>query len=55
VHVQEAARAWGYRAGDFPIAERLAREVLCLPVHPFLSEADVERVARTVLEAARGV
>ena len=55
VHAQEAAAAWGYRAGDFPNAERLAREILCLPVHPFLSDADVERVARTVLELARGV
>jgi len=53
VHLQEAARPWGYRAGDFPNAERLAREVLCLPIHPFLSPSDVERVAECVLELAR--
>ncbi|MBI5365372.1 MAG: DegT/DnrJ/EryC1/StrS family aminotransferase, partial [Planctomycetes bacterium] len=52
VHFQEAARAWGASAGAFPNAERLAREVVCLPVHPFLSDADVERVAREVLAAA---
>jgi dTDP-4-amino-4,6-dideoxygalactose transaminase len=54
VHLQEAARPWGYRAGDFPHAEALAREVLCLPVHPFLSSSDAERVAETLLRVARG-
>lgn len=54
VHFQEAARSWGYAPGAFPNAERLAREVVCLPVHPFLSDADVERVASAMLAAARG-
>lgn len=52
VHLQEAARGWGYGPGDFPAAEALAREVLCLPVHPFLADADVDRVAEAVLELA---
>lgn len=54
VHFQEAARAWGYARGAFPNAERLAREVVCLPIHPFLADADVDRVAECVLAAARG-
>jgi dTDP-4-amino-4,6-dideoxygalactose transaminase len=53
VHLQEAARPWGYSAGDFPNAERLAREVVCLPIHPFLSDADVDRVSEALLTAAR--
>jgi len=52
VHLQEAARPWGYGPGDFPAAERLAREVLCLPIHPFLSESDVDRVAEALRKAA---
>jgi dTDP-4-amino-4,6-dideoxygalactose transaminase len=48
VHVQAAAAGWGYREGEFPIAECLAREVICLPVHPFLSEAALERVIAAV-------
>ena len=39
-------RAW-------PDAETLAREVVCLPVHPFLSQSDVDRVCEAVLELAR--
>ncbi len=43
-HTQQAAfRAFGRRAG-YPVAERLAREVLSLPMHPFLMESAVERV-----------
>ncbi|MBM3989697.1 MAG: DegT/DnrJ/EryC1/StrS family aminotransferase [Planctomycetes bacterium] len=53
VHLQEAAKPWGYGPGDFPNAERLAREVLCLPVHPFLSDADVDRVSDVLRRAAR--
>lgn len=45
VHHQAAAREWGVGPGDFPHAEALAREVVCLPVHPFLSDGDAERVA----------
>jgi len=53
VHLQEAARPWGYGPGDFPHAEALAREVLCLPIHPFLAPSEVERVAERVLALAR--
>ncbi|HEX6881954.1 MAG TPA: DegT/DnrJ/EryC1/StrS family aminotransferase [Planctomycetota bacterium] len=52
VHLQEAARPWGYGPGDFPHAEALAREVLCLPIHPFLTPGEVERVAERVLALA---
>ncbi len=52
VHCQVAAREWGVGPGDFPGAEQLAREVLCLPVHPFLSEADVQRVIEAILRHA---
>ena len=55
VHAQAAAKPWGYSEGQFPNAERLAREVLCLPVHPFLTDEDVERVATAVRDTARGV
>jgi dTDP-4-amino-4,6-dideoxygalactose transaminase len=54
VHLQEAARPWGFGPGDFKNAETLAREVVCLPIHPFLTDADVDRVAEAVIAGARG-
>jgi len=45
VHLQPAYRELGYSVGDFPVTERLASEIVSLPMHPFLQQADVERVA----------
>jgi len=42
---QPACREW---AGDFPVAERAAREVLSLPVYPEMDDADVSRVIDAV-------
>ncbi|MEW6072530.1 MAG: DegT/DnrJ/EryC1/StrS family aminotransferase [Planctomycetota bacterium] len=52
VHLQAAAAGWGYGPGDFPAAETLAAEVLCLPIHPFLADLDADRVAEAVRELA---
>jgi len=39
-----------YKRGDFPVAERLAAEVLSLPMHPFLSDEDVEEISSAIKE-----
>lgn len=41
----------GYSKGDFPNAERAARQILALPIHPLLSDQDVETVAEAIREA----
>ena len=48
VHLQPAYKQLGYSVGDFPITERLTREIVSLPMHPFLTRADVEYVASTI-------
>lgn len=45
VHLQPAYADLGYRAGDFPHAERAAAEVLSLPLYPELSDDAVDRIA----------
>jgi dTDP-4-amino-4,6-dideoxygalactose transaminase len=44
VHLQPAYRDLGYRAGDFPVAETLSREVLSLPIFPEMTDAQMEEV-----------
>jgi dTDP-4-amino-4,6-dideoxygalactose transaminase len=45
VHLQPAYRDLGYARGDFPVSERVAGEVLSLPIYPELTAAQVEIVA----------
>ena len=50
IHLQPAYQSLGLQAGDLPETERAAREVISLPIHPGLSEGDIERVARSLRE-----
>ena len=55
LHLQPAYASLGLGEGSFPEAERAAREVLTLPLHPHLTDPQVERVASALaaaLEAA---
>ncbi len=49
-HLQPGVHDLGYSRGDLPVSERLAAEVLSLPMHPHLSEMDVDRVAQAIRE-----
>lgn len=51
-HLQPAFRRFGYSEGDFPVAERAAARVLSLPMHPYLSLADQERICDALKRAA---
>ncbi len=44
LHLQPMYQDLGYRPGDFPEAERAAREVLCFPMYPELTDGQVDEV-----------
>jgi dTDP-4-amino-4,6-dideoxygalactose transaminase len=48
IHLQPAFSAYGWREGEFPVAERLAQELLCLPLHPTMASEEVAYVAECV-------
>ena len=52
VHLQACWAELGYRAGDFPHAERAANEVLSLPLYPELQPAQQDRVVEALQEWA---
>jgi len=52
LHLQRAYRDLGYRAGDFPVAEKAASEILSLPMFPGLKPEEQSRVAQQVVARA---
>jgi UDP-2-acetamido-2-deoxy-ribo-hexuluronate aminotransferase len=53
IHEQPVFVPYGYKAGDFPVSEKAANEVLSLPMHPFLAEKDQDFIITAVQEAAK--
>jgi dTDP-4-amino-4,6-dideoxygalactose transaminase len=56
VHLLRAYADLGYRAGDFPVSERIAKQELSLPMYPELSESQIITVSSAAadFQAARG-
>lgn len=50
-HEQPVFAHLGYAWGAFPVSEIASREVLGLPMHPFLNDSDVESVVRAFKKA----
>lgn len=49
-HIQKL----GYTIGDFPVAEKVASEVVSLPVHPGLSDEDIDAIVNSAKEVLHG-
>jgi dTDP-4-amino-4,6-dideoxygalactose transaminase len=54
IHLQPAYADHGWQAGDFPVAERLAAEMISLPMYPELQDQQIERVCSCIKEFFRG-
>lgn len=50
MHEQTAYLDLGYLSGDFPVTESLCRRVLSLPMHPYLSMEEINKVCQTILD-----
>ncbi|HOJ13626.1 MAG TPA: DegT/DnrJ/EryC1/StrS family aminotransferase [Deltaproteobacteria bacterium] len=53
LHVQAAYAYLGYRPDDFPVSMSVASRIFSLPMHPYLSRRDQERIADVIRNAAR--
>ncbi|PIZ04873.1 MAG: DegT/DnrJ/EryC1/StrS family aminotransferase [Gammaproteobacteria bacterium CG_4_10_14_0_8_um_filter_38_16] len=50
LHRQPAAKNLNYKAGDFPVAEQLAKQMLSLPIYPELSDEQIDYVISKIKE-----
>ena len=50
LHLQKAYQDSRYKAGDFPVAEKLCECVMSLPMHTELSTEQLEYITKSVLE-----
>jgi dTDP-4-amino-4,6-dideoxygalactose transaminase len=48
LHLQEAYRGLGYKKGDFPVSEKVAQEIISLPMHPHLKENQIKYVVGVI-------
>ncbi|NBT46881.1 MAG: DegT/DnrJ/EryC1/StrS family aminotransferase [Actinobacteria bacterium] len=53
LHEQPVFSALGYRWGDFLESEKASREVLSLPMHPFLTEKEQDFIVECLKDALR--
>jgi dTDP-4-amino-4,6-dideoxygalactose transaminase len=53
LHLQKAYASLGHKAGDFPVAEKAARECLSLPIYPELTDAQIQRVTEVIKDFFR--
>jgi UDP-2-acetamido-2-deoxy-ribo-hexuluronate aminotransferase len=44
VHLQKGYERYGYLRGDFPISEFISKKILSIPMHPYLSLKDQDKV-----------
>jgi UDP-2-acetamido-2-deoxy-ribo-hexuluronate aminotransferase len=50
LHLQPVFASLGIPEGALPVAEQAAREVMSLPMHPYLTPEDQERVVRVLAD-----
>jgi dTDP-4-amino-4,6-dideoxygalactose transaminase len=49
LHLQKAFTHLGYQAGDFPVSERASQRIFSLPMHPYLGQADQDKIVQVLL------
>jgi dTDP-4-amino-4,6-dideoxygalactose transaminase len=52
LHLQKAYEGFGYKNGDFPVTEKIALQILSLPMYPQLQAAAQSRVVQRIQEFA---
>ena len=44
LHLQMAFKNLGYKAGDFPVSESISQRIFSLPMHPYLTDDNINKI-----------
>ncbi|GKT10883.1 DegT/DnrJ/EryC1/StrS aminotransferase family protein [Desulforhabdus sp. TSK] len=50
LHIQTAYSCLGYQADDFPISRNIAQRIFSLPMHPYIDEAQIEKIVSALID-----
>ncbi len=50
LHLQKCFDNFGYKAGDFPVAEDCSKRIFSIPMHPYLSKKDQIKIIEIINE-----
>jgi dTDP-4-amino-4,6-dideoxygalactose transaminase len=48
IHFMKAFSYLGYKENDLPVSENLAKTIVSLPMHPYLSENDISHIVKAI-------
>lgn len=48
LHLFPQFNKWGFKEGDYPVAEKVSKEVVSLPVHPLVSDNELNYIIKTI-------
>ncbi|MFX1238979.1 MAG: DegT/DnrJ/EryC1/StrS family aminotransferase [Promethearchaeota archaeon] len=48
LHLHPHFLKFGYKQGDFPVAEKISEQVLSLPVHPNVTKEEIEKIISSI-------
>ena len=54
LHLQKCFAYLGYKEGDFPVAESVAKRIIALPIYPELTDDEVDVVCDEIAGFVRG-
>ncbi|MBL7197625.1 MAG: DegT/DnrJ/EryC1/StrS family aminotransferase [Candidatus Omnitrophica bacterium] len=54
LHLQKSNRYLKYKIGDFPVAEKVSKEILSLPIHPNFKKKDILKIVSIIRKVHYG-
>jgi len=48
LHLQTVFASLGYKKGDFPISEAVSRDIISIPMHPYVEEREIDIVTTAI-------